>query len=69
MRNASVEVEIDFWPSPIRASGVVAYTSVPGNLRRPNLPIGMGVRFEQVDEAGLVRIRRAIAEVSLHLTL
>jgi response regulator RpfG family c-di-GMP phosphodiesterase len=69
MRNAGVEIEIDFWPSPIRTAGVVAYTSVPGNLRRPNLPIGMGVRFHEIDEPSLARIRRAIAEVSLQLAV
>ncbi|RIL06905.1 MAG: hypothetical protein DCC71_05010 [Proteobacteria bacterium] len=69
MRNATVEVELDFWPSPICVQGVVAYTSVPGNLRRPNLPIGMGVRFEGLAEPSLSRIRRAIAEVSLQLTV
>lgn len=69
MRNASVEIELDFWPSPIRTAGVVAYTSVPGNLRRPNLPIGMGVRFDGIDPPSLSRIRRAVAEVSLQLTV
>jgi CheY-like chemotaxis protein len=32
--------------------GVVAFSNVPGNLQRPNLPLGMGVRFESMpDEA------------------
>jgi CheY-like chemotaxis protein len=67
MRNTAIDVEIDFWPSPIRVSGVVAYTSVPGNLRRPNLPIGMGVKFQDVPDSSLTRMRRAVAEVSLSL--
>jgi hypothetical protein len=69
MRNASIELEIDFWPTPVRVGGVVAYTSVPGNLRKQNLPVGMGVRFGAVEESGLGRIRRAVAEVSLQLTV
>jgi hypothetical protein len=69
MRGANVEVELDLWPTTIRVAGVVAYTSVPGNLRRTNLPIGMGVRFEGLEEGGLARIRRAVAEVSLQLTV
>jgi CheY-like chemotaxis protein len=69
MRNAAIEIEIDFWPSPVRVGGVVAYTSVPGNLRKKNLPVGMGVRFGELEEQNLGRIRRAIAEVSLQLTV
>lgn len=69
MRGATVEIELDLWPSPIRARGVVSYTSVPGNLKKDNLPVGMGVRFEELDEGGLSRIRRAVAEVSLQLTV
>jgi CheY-like chemotaxis protein len=69
MRNAAVGVELELWPSPVCAAGVVVYTSVPGNLRRNNLPNGMGVRFDSVAEAELGRIRRVVAEASLQLTL
>lgn len=69
MRGAAVEIEVDLWPSPIRARGVVSYTSVPGNLRKDNLPVGMGVRFDALDEGGASRIQRAVAEVSLQLTV
>ena len=69
MRSASIQVELDLWPSPVCASGVVVYTSVPGNLRRNNLPNGMGVRFDGVADAELGRIRRVVAEASLQLTL
>jgi CheY-like chemotaxis protein len=32
--------------------GEVAFSNVPGNLQRPNLPLGMGVRFQEMpDEA------------------
>lgn len=69
MRGTPIEVELELWPSTIRVAGVVTYTSVPGNLRRTNLPLGMGVRFDGLDEAGLSRIRRAVAEVSMQLTV
>jgi hypothetical protein len=69
MRGAAIDVDLDLWPSPIRARGVVTYTSVPGNLRRNNLPLGMGVRFDGLDDGGLSRIRRAVAEISLQLTV
>ena len=69
MRNAAISVELELWPSPVRAEGVVVYTSVPGNLRRSNLPNGMGVRFQAVADIELGRIRRVVAEASLQLTL
>ncbi|HEB90853.1 MAG TPA: hypothetical protein ENI85_14865 [Deltaproteobacteria bacterium] len=28
--------------------GTVAFANVPGNLKRPNLPLGMGVRFDEL---------------------
>ena len=69
MRNAAISVELDLWPSPGCAAGVVVYTSVPGNLRRANLPHGMGVRFEAIPDIEMGRIRRVVAEASLQLTL
>lgn len=30
--------------------GVVAFANVPGNLQRPNLPLGMGVRFQDIPD-------------------
>jgi hypothetical protein len=69
MRGAAIEVQLELWPSPIHVRGVVTYTSVPGNLRKSNLPVGMGVRFDELDDGGLSRIRRAVAEVSLQLTV
>jgi CheY-like chemotaxis protein len=69
MRNAAIQVELDLWPSPVCAAGVVVYTSVPGNLRKNNLPDGMGVRFDDVADCELGRIRRVVAEASLQLTL
>jgi CheY-like chemotaxis protein len=69
MRNAAISVELDLWPSPVCAEGVVVYTSVPGNLRRTNLPHGMGVRFRAIPDIELGRIRRVVAEASLQLTL
>jgi len=39
--------------------GTVAFANVPGNLQRPNLPLGMGIRFDDT-EAGT---RKTIARV------
>jgi len=38
--------------------GVVAFANVPGNLQRPNLPLGMGVHFQNVPDA----VRKALSE-------
>ena len=69
MRNAAIQVELELWPSPVCAAGIVVYTSVPGNLRRNNLPNGMGVCFNAIADVELGRIRRVVAEASLQLTL
>jgi hypothetical protein len=39
--------------------GTVAFANVPGNLQRPNLPLGMGVRFDSADD----ETRKSIARV------
>ncbi len=36
---------------PFEIEGIVAFSNVPGNLQRPNLPLGMGIRFEELDDA------------------
>jgi CheY-like chemotaxis protein len=45
LRRALVHVTLPLPGEDLRVSGEVASTNVPGNLRRRNLPIGMGVRF------------------------
>jgi Tfp pilus assembly protein PilZ len=35
----------------LEIDGVVVFANVPGNLQRPNLPLGMGVRFEDLPKA------------------
>jgi hypothetical protein len=42
--------------------GVVAFANVPGNLQRPNLPLGMGVRFEDVSKANRALLAGFIKE-------
>jgi len=48
LRDALVHVVLPLAPrggTPLRVAGQVVSTNVPGNLRRRNLPLGMGVRF------------------------
>jgi len=41
-----VQVELPFKSTPMLVSARVVMTNVPGNLMRDNLPVGMGVCFE-----------------------
>jgi len=40
--------------------GGVVFANVPGNLQRPNLPLGMGVRFADVTPAALDQLKHFI---------
>jgi len=54
---AQLRIDLPASPGPLRLQARVVMTNVPGNLIRDNLPIGMGVRFEQTPpeiEAALV---------------
>jgi hypothetical protein len=42
--------------------GIVAFANVPGNLQRPNLPLGMGIEFDHPDAATCKAIARVIQE-------
>jgi len=42
--------------------GTVAFANVPGNLQRPNLPLGMGMRFDSADAETRKTIARVIQE-------
>jgi hypothetical protein len=44
---AQIRVDLPASSGPLRLQARVVMTNVPGNLVRNNLPIGMGVRFEQ----------------------
>lgn len=42
--------------------GIVAFANVPGNLQRPNLPLGMGIQFDHPDAVTTNAIARVIHE-------
>lgn len=56
---ARLEVELQLAGGRASLSADVRHTNVTGNLLRPQLPIGMGVRFRDPDPA----IRRDLAEI------
>jgi hypothetical protein len=41
---------------PAHIGGRVVMTNVPGNVMRRSLPFGMGIQFEQIDEATSVTL-------------
>lgn len=44
----------------LELDGIVAFANVPGNLQRPNLPLGMGVRFLDAPADSTARITHYI---------
>lgn len=58
---AQIELELPFDEAPLRVTGRVVSTNVPGNLRRPNLPLGMGIRFEELSAHALATLERYVA--------
>ena len=47
---------------PIEVEGIVVFANVPGNLQRPNLPLGMGIRFEALTPEARATIDRFVRE-------
>lgn len=47
----------------------VLYTNVPGNLSQPTLPLGMGVRFENLGRSALDAIRQIVEFNSVALSI
>ena len=47
----------------------VVFSNVPGNLQKPNLPLGMGVKFSGIDAVAAQRVAKYIAERTRAYTL
>lgn len=69
MEGANLRLIFTLGETEYRLAGVVAFSNVPGNLQRPNLPLGMGVCFEDMPEqtswqlADFIRERMEALEV------
>lgn len=50
MDNARLHLVFSIGGVGYAIDGSVAFSNVPGNLQKPNLPLGMGVRFDNVPE-------------------
>jgi hypothetical protein len=57
-----IVVTIQFDDGPLPIDGSVAFANVPGNLQRPNLPIGMGIKFTGITPAQRERVVKYVAE-------
>jgi hypothetical protein len=57
LRGGRVELELPLPEGDVRIEAEVLWNNVPGNLQRPNAPVGMGVRFAELpsDVASVLR--------------
>src|SRR6185369_15784924 len=62
LRGGTVQVMVPLDEGDVEVEGLVMWNNVPGNLRRPNAPIGMGVRFTEVLPEAKAALDRYIAE-------
>jgi len=64
MRGVDVAMELQLGGQMLPAEGRVALSNVPGNLRNPKLPVGIGVRFTDLPEASARAIRQAVSSIA-----
>lgn len=62
MAGASVELAIRLPGCFIETRARVVFANVPGNLQRPNLPLGMAVRFESLDSQTSKKLKAYVKE-------
>ncbi|MCG8591558.1 MAG: PilZ domain-containing protein [Proteobacteria bacterium] len=59
---AEVQVEIRLPSGPVESVADVVFSNVPGNLQRPNLPMGMAVRFRAPSSRASRALRSYVKE-------
>jgi Tfp pilus assembly protein PilZ len=64
MPGGQIALTVEFPDGPLTTRAQVVFANVPGNLQRPNLPLGMGVRFIEISDAAAQRIAKFVAERS-----
>ena len=69
MSGAKIGIQLRLPDQEISTRGEVIFCNVPGNLQRPNLPLGMGVRFDDLDrqsqKAILAYVKLRLAELEV----
>jgi hypothetical protein len=63
MRGVEVAMELRIGAQVLPALGRVALSNVPGNLRNPRLPVGIGVCFTEAPDRTVHVIRQAVASI------
>jgi hypothetical protein len=58
LRGGQIDFEIPLPDLPLRTTAEVLWNNVPGNLRRPGAPVGMGVRFSDLPAPTLAALQR-----------
>lgn len=69
MRGARVSVVLPLPAGNLALEGRVVYTNVPGNLQRPELPVGMGVEFDAPSNEAERELRHSVAQTLLSLVV
>jgi hypothetical protein len=69
MRGANICVVLPLPGGNLSLNGHVLYTNVPGNLQRPDLPVGMGVAFDEPSNEAERELRFAVAQTLLSLVV
>lgn len=64
MRGGTLAMQLPLGGRAIDLSGHVIWNNVPGNLRRPNAPVGMGVAFTDVSAEAARALAQFVAERS-----
>jgi hypothetical protein len=62
MPGGRISLTIEFPDGPIETPANVVFANVPGNLQKPNLPLGMGVKFAGISPAAAERVAKYVAE-------
>ncbi len=62
MPGGRITLTIEFSDGAVATPANVVFANVPGNLQKPNLPLGMGVKFSGMSSAAAERVSKYIAE-------
>jgi hypothetical protein len=57
-----ITLTLEFPDGAVSSPAEVVFANVPGNLQKPNLPLGMGVKFTSLPVATRERIAKFVAE-------
>ena len=62
MRSGTLTIQVPLKDGEVEIQGLVLWNNVPGNLRRANVPVGMGVQFTEVSPAAVIALKHYIEE-------